>query len=366
MKPIIGLLLIIPLGLTACEEQVVVDKTLIRPVRSIVISDGAALQQRIFSGRARASVELDLAFNVRGPLITLPIRVGDKLKKGTVVAQIDPLRFQADLNAAKAALSRAQATEKNEKLSLKRTRELFKKGHVSQARLDEAIASTGESAADILGTKAAVGRAQIELNYTRLKAPFDGVVVERYVDNFEYVQAKQSILRMIDNAKIEMVIDIPENLISLASQVEDVVVVFDAFSNTEIKATISEIGSEATQSTRTYPVTLVMDQPENINILPGMAGRAYSKNGVLIDPSQGNIEVPVTALLTVPGSDETFVWKIDESNSSVNRITVKAGKLTDRGIIIEDGVTKGDRIVTAGVNYLTDGQVITFKAGAAK
>ena len=85
---------------------------------------------------------------------------------------------------------------------------------------------------------------------------------------------KQPVVRIVDASQIELIVDIPEHLISLAPLLDTAEVRFDAFPDAELVATVKEIGAEASQTTRTYPVTLVMDQPEDLRILPGMAGRA--------------------------------------------------------------------------------------------
>ncbi|MEH6403788.1 MAG: efflux RND transporter periplasmic adaptor subunit [Sneathiella sp.] len=352
--------LIIPLMLlSACEDQEVAKETVVRPVRSTVVGDAAILQERTFSGRAKASVELDLAFNVSGPLISRPVIVGQEIKAGTLVAQIDPDRFKAELDQASAQLARSIATATNTDLSLERDKILFKKGHIAKAKLDRTKAKADESNADIKASKANRDRAQIELDYTRLKAPIDGIVVQTYVENFENVQAKQSIMRIVDNSLIEMVIDIPEDLISLAPQAKDILVVFDTFKDIKIPAKISKIGTEATANTRTYPVTLVMSQPANVNILPGMAGTASASGGEITDQSV-NIEIPVTAMATFPGEQGSFVWLIDKDSMTVKRTKVEVGDLTDHGITITNGLSKGDRVVVAGVNYLKEGQKVAL------
>ncbi len=352
--------------LSGCEEQVVEKAERIRPVRSIVVGDIAVLQERSFAGRAKAAVELDLAFNVSGPLIGRPVDVGQEIKAGTLVAQIDPDRFKAELDRASANLSRTKATARNAKLSLDRDRTLFEKGHISKAKLDRTLAKADEANADIQSAKANVSRAKIEFDYTRLKAPIDGIVVQTYVENFENVQAKQSIMRIVDNSQIEMVVDIPEDLISYAPQVKKLFVVFDTFKDIEIPATISKIGTEASENTRTYPVTLVMDQPKNVKILPGMAGRAFS-NDTAVAGQTTDVEVPISSLLTSVTEGGSFVWKVDEKAMVVKKIAVKVGALTDHGAVVTEGVKKGDRIVTAGVNYLKENQNITLlKSEATK
>ena len=125
--------------------------------------------------------------------------------------------------------------------------------------------------AEIKALEAAVANAKNQLDYAVLKAPFDGKVAARYVDNFQTVQAKQPIVRLLDVSKIEVTIQVPESLISLVPRVKKARCRFDALPGKEFVGQVTKIGSEASQTTRTYPVTVAVDQPEDAQILPGMA-----------------------------------------------------------------------------------------------
>ena len=348
--------LLLPLG--ACGEEEVAEKpAVVRPVKAIKIGDASGLQKRWFSGRAKASREVELSFRVSGPLIEFPINVGDMVEEGAVLAKIDPATFKAEVDRIAANVNRSQASLKNARLQLERQRKLFEKGHVAEAALDKFIAAESEYQAEVRSHQANLERTKLDLSYATLLAPFSGIVVDTYVDNFEEVRAKERIVRLLDPAQIEMVISIPESLISLAPQVQEVLVVFDAFPDVEITATIKEIGSEASQTTRTYPITLAMDQPEGVQILPGMAGRATSKTVIGRDASSQVVEVPAAA--TFGGAEGTsMIWVIDESTMQVTQRSVKTGGLTNQGIEVIEGLSPGEWIVTAGVNSLEEGQKI--------
>ena len=176
------------------------------------------------------------------------------------------------------------------------------------------------------------------MEYTYLKAPFEGNVVKTYVENFEDVQAKQPILRILDDSRIEMVVNIPESLISLAPHVENIKVVFDSFPDTEISAQIKEIGTEASATTRTYPVTLLMDQPEDIKILPGMAGKASGTPPKSMAQQTFGMEIPVSSIFTDEASGNTFVWVVDETGHIVNKRQIEVGKIVDHGIRVLSGL----------------------------
>ena len=135
-------------------------------------------------------------------------------------------------------------------------------GRDFQAAIDRARQAQDSAAANITSLAASVDAAKDRLSYTYLKAPFDGNVVRIYVENFQDVTARQPVMRIVDDSRVEFVINIPESLISYVPDVTDVRVTFDPFPGREIPAAVKEIGTEASDSTRTYPVTLIMDQPD--------------------------------------------------------------------------------------------------------
>jgi len=177
-----------------------------------------------------------------------------------------------------------------------------------------------------------------QLSYTKLKAPFSGTVVATYVENFEDVRAKQAIARLIDDSRIEMVVNIPENLISMVPDVRNIRVTFDAFLDLEIAAEIKAIGTEASDITRTYPVTLIMDQPVDVKILPGMSGSASGDPPEQMLAQQGAMTVPVSATFAL--GNDTFVWVIDPKTNSVAKRKINMGMLTNTGIGVVDGACR--------------------------
>ncbi len=354
------------LFVASCSEQEVEQKEIIRPVRAIQVSDVSQLGSRTFPGRAQPIQEVDLAFRVSGPLITLPVKVGDKVKVGDVVARIDPRDFITQIEAVEGQLQEAQAAYRRAANDYQRELNILKQepGATSQAAVDRKREERDRAAANIKSLKASLTSAQDQLEYTFLKVPFDGTVVSTYVENFEDVNARQAIVRILDDSQIEMIVNIPENLISYAPYVEKVYVSFDTFPEKELEATIKEIGTEASATTRTYPVTLIMNQPKEFKILPGMAGKTIraemTSSENLKDVGQEGVEIPISATFTSSESDQTYVWVIDTNAKIVNKRKIVTGALTDRGIRITEGLSPGEWIAIAGVNYLSEGQKVTI------
>ena len=355
--------IIIAIGLlSGCKEEIP-KQEVIRSVRAIQVSDPADFAKRWFPGKAKAIQEVDLSFRVAGPLVSFPVNVGDKVKKGTEVAKIDPRDFQVDLRDAEGQLAKAKAELERAETDYARLIRIQKRdaGAVSQALIDRSLQLVESTKAEIRSLKASVDAASDRLGYTYLKAPFDGIVAATYVENYEDVKAKQPIIRLIDHSEIEMIVNIPESIISHADYLKTagkvLRVLFDPFPGREIKARIKEIGKEASKTTRTYPVTLVMDQPSEFTVLPGMAGKVASIAPPAGMQGQSQVVIPETAIFS-PNENKTYVWIIDEKSKKVSQREVQTDKLLSSGITIREGIEPGEWIATAGVHYLKESQEV--------
>lgn len=331
----------------------------VRPVRTIEVVDLSKLHERFFVGSARAAREVSLAFRIPGTVVGIAVKIGDEVKQGDTVASLDPAPYQAKVDRLSADLESAIATHENAKAQTERQLTLLAKDVVAQALVDRYVAGEKSAAAAIKSVQGALDKATLDLGYTQLPAPFNGVVVARYVEEFEEVAAQRDILRVLDSDDIEMVINVPERIISMVPHVEDIRVTFDAIGDIEIPARISEIGTEASATTRTYPVTLLMSQPNGARILPGMTGRARAR------PKKGyeqfsDIMVPAAAVFVPEGQDQPHVWIVERESMIVEPRPVKLGQPRSRGLSIESGVKIGDIVVTAGANSLRDGQKVTL------
>ena len=356
-----GATLLLLLGtalLSGCAEEAPPAKEVIRPVRAIEVADASAFKARRFPGRARAAQEVELSFRVSGPIIALPLKVGDAVERGDLVARIDPRDFNVQVKNVQAQLQQAQAAAKKAVADVARLDGVRARNpaFVAQVDYDAAIQARDAAAANVEALRASLTSAKDQLEDATLKAPFDGIVVDTYVENFEEVRARQPIVRIVDDSRIEFVVNVPENLISLVPGVRGVQVEFDAFPGQPVPATIKEVGTEASATTRTYPVTLAMEQPEGRRILPGMAGSAFG------EPPAGalaaGVEVPMSAVFTDAGGEQSYVWVIDAQASTVARRSVRAGEVTERGVRVTEGLSPGEWVATAGVHYLREGQKV--------
>lgn len=409
---LVGMLAGLAAAMSGCQPE---PAEAIRPVRTMVLSDLQGFEKRSFAGTSAASDAVVLSFRVSGPLRAFPAeKLGTRVDKGQLLAQIDPTDFQVAVDSAKANLARARAEQsamvrgaRPEEIAIfkaaldsakareaqieeehKRNIKLRREGVVTQAQFDEslarwetAIAERRKAEEDLqIGTKgareedlaakeaeinalqAALVDAQNRLGYTTLRAPFAGTVTGAYVDNFETVQANEPIVRLVDGSKIDVTVQIPENLIGLAPRVRTAVVRFEAIPDRTFEGEVTEVGAEPSPVTRTYPVTIQIEQPEDVKIIPGMAATVSGKPDEETVPGEAQgLLVPASAIFTPDNASQSHVWVVVESESGLGQVQqtpIQTGGLTPRGIPVLKGLQPGDRIVTAGVSRLREGQKV--------
>ena len=330
----------------------------VRPVRAIEITDASNFAQRWFPGRAKATKEVTLAFRVSGTLVARRVNVGDEVDAGKIVAQLDRAPFERDVERLSAELNKAKARLENASAQTQRQVTLLEKGWVAQAKVDVFVAEQQSAKAEVESATATLGRAELDLGYASLRSPFAGRIVATYVENFEEAKATQPVVRLLDTSRIEMVIDVPENLISLAPYAQDITVTYDAFSDLKIPATVKEIGTEANETTRTYPVTLIMDQPSGGRILPGMAGKAKGRAVVPGKTPEAQVAIPMSSVFTPSDGAGNFVWIVDRETMTVSPRAVDLGSPIAQGLVATEGLSAGDLVVSAGVHSLREGQKV--------
>lgn len=327
-----------------CSKKTEPKAEIIRPVKAMQAGKPDRLAKGVFTGKAKASREVSIAFEVPGRLIRFPVAVGDLVKAGQELAALDPRDYSNNVARVDAELKRAIA----------------QRDRIAQALKSNAVAEQDltDAEAAVQGAQALLDIAKKQLEDTIIRAPYDSTMVAQYVENYENVLAKQKVMRLLDISKVEMVIDVPENMIPDVNYVTDIAVTFAPFPDLVVPATISEVGSEASLTTRTYPVTLVIEQPESAVILAGMAGsvsitaelpQARLKEGIPVLPS---------AVFSTDDTQQSYVWTVDQSTGAVSKKPVTVDRFTQHSVMITDGLAQGEWVVTAGVHSLVEGQKV--------
>lgn len=339
--------------MTSCKKKEEKPKEEVaRPVKMMIVGAGMAGGATKYPGTVRAAQRVDLAFQVSGPLIELPVEESQDMKKGQLIARILPRDFETELSKTKAKSLEAEQ-------QYNRYRELYIKKQVSKADFDKYKAQY-----DI--AKAREKEARDALKDTYLRAPFTGVIAKRYVDNYKDVRAKEPIVSLQDISQIEILLDLPESvMVTLGKRKRTDTVAFAEFAAAPGKlypATLKEYKTEADPQTQTYQVTLLMPQPKNLNVLPGMTANIIRKSAIEKDDQEkesGPVVIPAAAVFP----DETgvpHVWVIDRTTMTVTRRKVRAGDLTGADSMqITEGLQSGETIAVTGVTQLREGMKVS-------
>ncbi|MET0068981.1 MAG: efflux RND transporter periplasmic adaptor subunit [Candidatus Thiodiazotropha sp.] len=343
-----GIILIATL-LFGCDKQPPADtKRVVRPVKSFVVEQAGSSDIRSFPARIDAGRKADLSFRVAGKVTRLSVKEGDYVEKGQLIATLDITDYRIAFNNRKANFDKA-------KKDYARAQELVKKGHISKMDYDRLEA-------EFKSANSALESAQQELNYTKLTAPFKGIIAKRHIENFEEIQAKQVILDLQDITTLEVKFDVPESqLRELQPDRESpearrnqipVSVSFSDLPGKSYPLTFREVSTKADAKTQTFEVTYTMPQVDDVTILPGMSATAIVDLSGFLNKSQRHL-VPATAIVGA-GNLEPRAWVIDEQSMTVKSRKVKIGRLLGSRIEILEGLEPGERIVTAGTPFLLE------------
>ena len=338
----------------ACAEAEPPPERVIRPVRVVEVSATGGQRTRSFSGVARAGVESTLSFRVAGAIEALPVRVGDRVRTGQLIARLDPIDYELQVKETEAALSQAQAQARNADADLRRVRGLYENDNASRADLDAAVAGAASAAAQVESVGKRLELAQRQVDYTQLAAPAAGAIAEVVAEVNENVNPGQPVAVLTSGAMApEVEVAVPEGLIRQIQQGAAVVVSFDAVPGRRFQGVVTEVGVTATATGTTFPVTVDLPAAEG-EVRPGMAAEVTF---ALPDDGRGErFVVPSTAVAEDRQGRFVFVAEPSaEGLAVVRRRAVVVGTFVADGLEVLDGLVDGDRVVTAGVSRIQDG-----------
>lgn len=343
---LLGLVLIF----SACKNEGAKQESsnLILPVKAFQVGSDRGATGKNFPARTKPKREVDIAFRVSGPLTTLNVVEGQKVKKGQVIARLDTRDFKIQLESAKADYELA-------KVELERYKRLFEKQSIAENEYDTKVAAYRTQEARYIDAQNAMKDATIY-------APFDGFIGEVNIENFEEVQAKQTIVTVLDLSDIEIQFFVPESMLFEKSDIAGFEVYFENYPTRKFQAAFKEVGKVA--AAEGFPVTLTLDSkiPDGQDKVDvgRAAGFTVRVNILYKDFTETNrVIVPITAVMEPDAEHKTIVWVLDKTTMTVNqREVVLQGFGSQSTIEIDEGLENGEWVVTAGIHRLKDGQKV--------
>lgn len=371
MKQLILFLALVAISCGGNETTEVVEK-IVRPVQYAQIKSGHSHGSSNFNGVAQAEKEANLSFKVGGNIRSLNVKVGDKVRKGQLLATMDASDFSIQADQARASTKGAEANVKAAatqmqiaKSTYERIERLYENGSVSVAEFDQAksqydAAKSQLEAAQTQVTSAnkQVQAANNQVNYTRLYAPYSGIITEQMMELNELAGAGAPIFKISSVGKPEVNVGIPENYISSIKKGQKAKVSFSVIGDQSFDGEVSEI-SYATQGGTTYPALVKLINPSN-NIRPGMAATvSFDFGHEHHDADDRMIIAPMTAVGEDQNGNFVFVLKPASGDEyTAVKTKVNVGGMDSNGFQIKSGINTGDLIATAGLSTLLDGMTV--------
>lgn len=356
-------------SMAGCEPSVDMEiREPIRPVRTAVAEVSQGYMLRSYYGSVQADLISKLSFRVGGVIETVAVELGQKVEEGQLIAALNDNDLDLKLDQEKAALLKAKAEAVNAQSQYERSYSLVGKGVVSQNDFDSMETSYRTSKAALESARKGVELARKQLGYAKLKVPVrDCTVSELEAELGENVSAGQVVATLNCGDHFEVLTHVSENVIRDINVGDEVIVRLNIYRGDEYQGIVSEVGS-AVGNRSTYPVVIRITTPDD-RLRVGMAAEVSLR--VSMEQLTGAILVPFSAVGEDSNGRFVYVFKsiasqADASNSDeseqglgiAKRISVTVGQVTSEGIAITSGLNAGDRVITAGLRYLTDGRKV--------
>jgi membrane fusion protein, multidrug efflux system len=352
------LMLATVIGLAGCDKKSEATEADVRPVRTFTVEPSDGTEVIAQTGEIRARNESDLGFRIVGKIIERPVDIGSTVKRGNVLARLDPQPVQQDLEFAKATVASAQATLVRDTATEARQSELLKKGYTPQASYDVALAALKVAQSQLNTATARLRQAEDNLGYAELRADADGVITAVSADIGRVVTSGQAVVRLAQLGEREAVFNISEAILDQAPVNPPVTVKLTGDPSVFTVGRVRYVSPQADPTTRTYEVRVSLpDAPARMRLGATVTGSMSINH-------PGIIEVPASALFAKEG--RSAVWVVDPKSATVVLKPVAVERYTDDRIILSGGLENGELVVTAGVQKLVPGQKVRSLVAVGK
>jgi multidrug efflux system membrane fusion protein len=342
----------------SCSDDNTKKDEIVRPVYYQQIMLSGSGQNRTFSGTSQAGTEASLSFRVSGTLVSLNVKVGDQIKKGSLIATVDDSDAQIKYEKSLVALEKSRVQKETAKSSLDRMKGLYENNNVSLQDYEIAKSSYATANAAYEADKNNVDLQERSLTYYKLYAPMDGIVTAVNAEKNENVSPGRIIAVMNTGDDMEVNVGVPENFISKLKVGSNVTVKFTSIPDKIFDARITEVAYNISSQSSIYPVTVSILAPTS-DVRPGMSAKVSFSLNEKSSTTQPKIIAPVAAV----GKDTVgnFVFVLKKESESIyiaEKRRINIGELLPEGFEIISGINENELVATAGLNSLMDGMKV--------
>ncbi len=313
-------------------------------------------------GTITAANTVTVRSRVDGQLLAIHFQEGQQVKAGDLLAEIDPSQFKVALAQAQGQLAKDRATLANAQRDLARYQQLVKTNLVSRQELDAQQALVSESAGTLKADEASVASAQLQLDWSRITAPVDGRVGLKQVDVGNQISSGDTtgIVVLTQTHPIDLVFTLPESDIATVVKAQKAgtplsVEAWDRTNKQKLSVgSLLSLDNQIDATTGTIKLKARFNNEDDA-LFPNQFVNAR----MLVDTQQNAVVIPTSALQM--GNEGNFVWGLNADNK-VSKHLVTTGIQDSQKVVISAGLSAGDRVVTDGIDRLTEGAKVEVVA----
>jgi RND family efflux transporter MFP subunit len=354
-------LLCISVALTACQKEPEIVEV-VRAIKTITVKEQETEKILRFSGQVAAVDSSGLSFQVGGQVASVEVDIGDRVKKGQILAVLDPEPYQLEVDAIKAELVKARDNVTKTKAEYERQKQIFEQGAGAKRYVEVAEYNYKAARSAVNFQVARLDQVKRDLRKTKLLSPYEGIIAWRSVQPNEEVRVGQKILEINATGKMEVELAIPETTVDRIHIDDPATITFPTLPKESTKGRISYIGGAAVKA-NAFPVKVALIDP-NEKVKPGMTAEATLT--VKDENRKPGYLVPMQAVLPSAEPDRGHAFVYDTQTSTVKKTPVHSHGTENKKVIVDEGLAAGDIIAVAGVSFLADGMEVKLLEGNGK
>jgi len=318
------------------------------------------------SGYVVAQRKASVASKATGRLVYLGVVEGDAVKKGKIIARLEDNDIRAQLKQAEANLQLNEASLVDAKNNYERQKQLLKSGATTQMQFDAAEANYKRVLASIEVAKAQITSAKVALEYTLIRAPFDGTVLTKNADVGEIVSplgasstSRAAVVTMADMSSLQVEVDVSESNIQRIKNGQDCEITLDAYPDVRYPGHVDKIVPTADRSKATVLVKVAFKNYDS-KVLPEMSAKVLFLNKKVEEKELAEkpiLVVPFSSIRKTNGKE--FVFKVKDG--MVEEREIKTGRIVGDYTEILSGVEEGDRVIQKLTSNIKDGERVSIK-----